>query len=219
MSKANENLIPFPQESSGSVLDEILRDGAGRCWVGRSRTRSRHTWALAGTSWTRRVTGLSFATATCPSDRSRLRWAGPGQAAASPRPSRCRRARGVSVVDPSAVPTQDEVPRGPASLAVPERHQHRRLQRGASGAAGTGCSWPVCLDDHASKGRLGTRIQRLVDSIAEEQALRLLVGGRRVLQHPARGSGQRSPVHPGADGRDGGRQEGVGGGGRRLPGE
>ncbi len=28
MSKASENLISFPQESSGSVLDEILRDGA-----------------------------------------------------------------------------------------------------------------------------------------------------------------------------------------------
>ena len=28
MSKATENLIPFPQESSGSVLDQILRDGA-----------------------------------------------------------------------------------------------------------------------------------------------------------------------------------------------
>ncbi len=28
MSKANENLIPFPQESSGSCLDQILRDGA-----------------------------------------------------------------------------------------------------------------------------------------------------------------------------------------------
>ncbi len=28
MPKATENLISFPQESSGSVLDEILRDGA-----------------------------------------------------------------------------------------------------------------------------------------------------------------------------------------------
>jgi hypothetical protein len=28
MPKASENLIPFPQESTSSVLDEILRDGA-----------------------------------------------------------------------------------------------------------------------------------------------------------------------------------------------
>ena len=30
MPKATENLISFPQESSGSCLDEILRDGARR---------------------------------------------------------------------------------------------------------------------------------------------------------------------------------------------
>ena len=35
MPKATENLIPFPQESSGSVLDEVLRDGA-RKMLGRA---------------------------------------------------------------------------------------------------------------------------------------------------------------------------------------
>ena len=71
-------------------------------------------------------------------------------------------------------------------------------------------------DGHPAQGDLGGRVRGLEQAVPGGQALRLRLGRRRPLQHPAGGG---PPVHPGADGGHRRRPEGADRRGRRLPGE
>ena len=74
-------------------------------------------------------------------------------------------------------------------------------------------------DHHAAEGSVGARVPGLVEAVVGVHALRLRLGRRRVLQRPARGHGQQTAMHSGADGRHPRRDEGAHRDHRWLPGE
>ena len=61
--------------------------------------------------------------------------------------------------------------------------------------------------DHAPEDRLGTGVCDMGEAVVGRSPLYLRLGGRRVLQRAARGHGQQTPVHSGADGRHPRREE------------
>ena len=68
------------------------------------------------------------------------------------------RSRTFFLQDSSSLPAEDQEPGGVDPLAVPERRQHRRLQRSPDGAGGPELSRPVGLDRHTTESLLGRRI-------------------------------------------------------------
>ncbi len=75
-------------------------------------------------------------------------------AAAGARSTSGRRSGAFLLEDSAALPAQDQEHRRVDSLAVPQRHQHGRLQRSPAGAGGPGLPGPVGLDGHAAQRRV-----------------------------------------------------------------
>ncbi len=148
-------------------------------------------------------------------DRS---WRRRGAQAARPRPTRWRRARVVHFQDPAAVPAAHEGDRGADSLAVPQGDQHWRLPGSSPVSARAGWRRAVGDDRHPTDRNLARRVCRVVAAIARGQGVRVRLGRRDLLQHPARGRVEQEAVHPRADGRDGRRQEGAHRGPGWIPG-
>jgi hypothetical protein len=84
--------------------------------------------------------------------------------------------------------------------------EHGRLHRGARGTRRPRGARADRLHGDTPQERVGAGLQGVESPIAEGRTLRLPVGRRRALQHPARGE---PSVHPCPDGRHGGREEGT----------
>ena len=115
----------------------------------------------------------------------------------------------LHAVDPAALHAPLEVDRDAAADPLPEGHLDRRLLGGAGGLARQGCGGAFGIGHRPPQGRLAGRACGLAEARSVGQALRLHLGRR----HPSGGPpGGREAVHPRADRRDAGGQEGA----RRL---
>ena len=202
MTKPNEKLVEFPLPSFRAVWTDVLREGARRLLATvieaevADYVAARE--AVVDAPGHRRVvrtgylperpihTPLGDIRVQQPRVRDR-------------RPGEERETFRSAILPPYLRRTAQ--PRSAVSVAVSQGRQHGRLRGDAPGVVGAGGPRAIPDHDHAPEDRLGTGVCDMGEAVVGRSPLYLRLGGRRVLQRAARGHGQQTPVHSGADGR------------------